>query len=79
MLVFTRKTGESLVIAGEVEVKILSVERDQVKVGIAAPRHITVHRQEIHELIKQENLAASSQNLPDLQSLRKLLTGFRKR
>lgn len=75
MLVFRRKVGESLVIAGEVEVKILRLDRDHVKVGIKAPKHISVHRQEIHELIRQENLVASSRSIPDLHTLKKLFQG----
>ena len=79
MLVFTRKVGEGLVIGGEVEIRILSVERDHVKVGIVAPRQITVHRHEIHEAIEKENLAASKSSVANLGSLQKLIGNIRKR
>jgi carbon storage regulator len=79
LLVFTRKPGEGLVIGGEIEVKILSVERDHVKVGIVAPRQITVHRHEIHEAIRRENLAASNSSALNLDALKKLLEDIRKR
>lgn len=72
MLVFTRKKGESLIIGNEIEVTILSIGSG-VKVGITAPRHISVHRHEVYEAIKKENLAASRSQIPNLEILKKLL------
>ena len=79
MLVFSRKAGEGLVIAGEIEVKILAIEREQVKVGIDAPRHIPVHRHEIHEQILRENLAAVAGTAQDPESLKKIIAGLRRK
>ncbi len=73
MLVFTRKKDESLIIGNEVEVTILSIGSGNVKVGITAPRHISVHRQEVYEAIKRENVAASKSQIPSLDVLKKLL------
>lgn len=73
MLVFTRKKGESLVIGNEIEVTILSVGSGNVKVGITAPRHISVHRNEVFEAIKRENLAAAQSQIPKADLLKKLL------
>jgi len=73
MLVFTRKKDESLIIGNEIEVTILSVGSGSVKVGITAPRHISVHRQEVYEAIKRENLAASRSQIPNADVLKKLL------
>jgi carbon storage regulator len=73
MLVFTRKKDESLIIGNEIEVTILSVGSGSVKVGITAPRHISVHRQEVYEAIKRENLAASRSQIPNPDVLKKLL------
>ena len=73
MLVFTRKKDESLVIGNEIEVTILSLSSGSVKVGIAAPRHISVHRQEVYEAIKRENLASSKSQIPSPDVLKKLL------
>jgi len=73
MLVFTRKKDESLIIGNEIEVTILSIGSGNVKVGITAPRHISVHRQEVYEAIKRENLAASQSQIPKADILKKLL------
>lgn len=73
MLVFTRKKDESLVIGNEIEVRVLAIGNGQVKVGIRAPRHISVHRQEVYEAIKRENLSASKSQIPAPEILRKLL------
>jgi len=73
MLVFSRKKGESLIIGNEIEIVILSVGQGNVKVGITAPRHISVHRQEVFESIKRQNLAASKSQIPKAEVLKKLL------
>jgi carbon storage regulator len=73
VLVFTRKKGESLVIGNEIEVTILSTSAGGVKVGITAPRHISVHRHEVYEAIRRQNLAASQSQLPSPDVLKKLL------
>jgi carbon storage regulator len=73
MLVFTRKKDESLIIGNEIEVTILSVGSGSVKVGITAPRYISVHRQEVYEAIKRENVAASRSQIPSADVLKKLL------
>ncbi len=73
MLVFTRKKGESLIIGNEIEVTILNAGSGSVKVGINAPRHISVHRKEVFEAIKKENVAASQSQIPPPNVLKKLL------
>ena len=52
MLILTRKIGESLIIGDDVEITVLSVIGNQVKLGVNAPKEIAVHRQEIYERIK---------------------------
>ena len=59
MLALTRKKGESVVIGDNVEVVVLGIQGEQVKLGFIAPKSISVHRKEIYEQIQQENLAAA--------------------
>ena len=62
MLALTRKKGESIIINDNIEVIVLGVQGEQVKLGIVAPKSIPVHRKEIYEQIQSENLEAT-QNL----------------
>ncbi|SEU14182.1 carbon storage regulator CsrA [Paenibacillus sp. NFR01] len=55
MLVLSRKKGESIIIQDQIELTILSVEGDTVKVGIKAPKHIDIFRQEVYLSIKEAN------------------------
>lgn len=73
MLVLTRKTNESIIIGDEIAITVLSVEGDQVRLGITAPKDIAVHRREIYELIKKENLEAAQSSAADFSSILKLL------
>jgi carbon storage regulator CsrA len=54
MLILTRRAGETLVIGPDVEVTVLGVKGNQVRIGIKAPKHISVHREEIAERIAAE-------------------------
>ncbi|MDA3130952.1 carbon storage regulator CsrA [Aliibacillus thermotolerans] len=58
MLVLTRKTSESIQIGEDIEVKILAIDGEQVKIGIDAPKHIDIHRKEVYLNIKEENYQA---------------------
>lgn len=59
MLVLTRKVNESIMIGDEVKVTVVEVKGDQVKLGITAPRHIAVHREEVYEEIQREHRLAA--------------------
>lgn len=52
MLILTRKIGEVLLVGDDVEITVLSIRGSQVKLGVNAPKEISVHRQEIYERIK---------------------------
>ncbi len=64
MLVITRKPDQSIMIGGEVEVVVLGITKDGVRLGIKAPRRVAVHRREVFEAIAAENQAASESKVP---------------
>ena len=61
MLVLARKVGQSIVVNDNVEILVIEVRGDQVRLGIEAPRSIPVHRKELLEQIRAENLRASTE------------------
>lgn len=58
MLILTRRTGETIVIGDNVTVTVLGVKGNQVRLGINAPREVSVHREEIYERIRKEQLGS---------------------
>lgn len=59
MLVLTRKKDQTIVINDDIEITVLDIQGDQVRIGINAPRSVSIHRKEIFLEIKQENKKAS--------------------
>lgn len=64
MLVLTRKAKQSIMIGSHIEVTILKIENDQVRIGITAPADVSVHRREIYETIQKtrENPPTASED-----------------
>ncbi len=60
MLVLSRKTKETIKIGDDIEISVLSVEGDQVRIGINAPKSIDVHRGEVYKAIQLENSEAAN-------------------
>ena len=54
MLILTRRVGETLVIGDDVTITVLGVRGNQVRIGVNAPKNVSVHREEIYERIKKE-------------------------
>ncbi len=71
MLVLTRKENESIMIGDDVEVKVLDLKENQVKLGIVAPRAVAVHRREVYLAIRAENAQAAA--AAQLDSVSRLL------
>lgn len=59
MLILSRRVGEAVVIDEEVTVTILGVKGNQVRIGVNAPKEVSVHREEVFERIKQQAAAAA--------------------
>jgi len=79
MLILTRKLGEAIKIGDQVTIYFLEVKGKQVRIGIEAPPAIAIHRQEVYESIRQENIRAAETlclqpGAPALKDLTKLIT-----
>ncbi len=72
MLVFTRKRNEAIVIGDGIEVRVLRVGRDGVRLGVVAPANVAVHRREVYEQVRQENCAAAGSVSGGVQLARRL-------
>lgn len=60
MLVLSRKKGQSIMIGRNIEISIVDIQGDQVRLGINAPRDVTIHRKEVYEEIINENRQAAA-------------------
>jgi len=70
MLVLARKINQSIIIQDNIEVMILDIQGEQVKIGIKAPKEIKIYRKEIYEEIQKENIRAAQSKLPkDIKEL----------
>ncbi len=65
MLILTRRVGETLMIGDEVTVTVLGVKGNQVRLGINAPKNVSVHREEIYQRIKAEQAEGQQQPKDD--------------
>ncbi|NLK78894.1 MAG: carbon storage regulator CsrA [Clostridiales bacterium] len=70
MLALTRKKGESIIINNNIEISILEMRGDQVKIGISAPKEVPVYRKEVYLQIQEENKAAiTAESLEALKNI----------
>ena len=75
MLVLTRKRNESIVIGDDIEVRLLSVSREKVRVGIEAPRDVPVFRKEVYIEIQQQRLEAGTSAREEVDEALRRLSG----
>jgi carbon storage regulator len=73
MLALTRKKDEAIIIDGNIEIRILDVQGDKVRLGISAPKDVNIFREEVYAQIKASNQAASVGNEAILETLKKLI------
>ncbi|NPV37709.1 Carbon storage regulator [Brevinematales bacterium NS] len=73
MLVLSRREEESIIIDDTIEIKIVGIKQDQVKIGIIAPKNVKIFRKEVYEEIQAANKAAAASALPveDLKNVLK--------
>jgi len=69
MLILARKTGEAIAVNDDITIRVLEVKGGQVKLGIEAPRHVAIHREEVRQRILEENKRAASETPTDLSGL----------
>ncbi len=81
MLILTRKLGESITVGDDIKITFLEAKGKQIKLGIDAPPHIAVHREEVYHLIREQNMQAvkvasmEKETLPDFwDGLKNLLS-----
>lgn len=71
MLVLSRKQGQCLMIGEDIEIKIVEISGNVVKIGIEAPKDVQIHRKEVFDAIKSENIEAASKNIISLSEFAK--------
>ena len=74
MLVLTRKKNQKIMIGDDIEITIVDIRNEQIKLGINAPNHIKVFRKEVYDAIQEENKAAAS-SPEDIKGLSDLFKG----
>jgi carbon storage regulator len=63
MLILTRKLGESIAIGDDIKITFLDIKGKQLRIGIEAPKNISVHRGEIYQMIQEQNLQAAASDM----------------
>ena len=64
MLILTRRIGETLMVGDDVTITVLGVKGNQVRIGVNAPKEVSVHREEIYERIQSEKAGNDTENEP---------------
>ncbi len=68
MLILTRKLGESIIIEDNIKITVIDINKQQIKLGIDAPKHITINREEVAKKVKDENLLASTSTTINIET-----------
>ena len=71
MLALSRKKNEAIIVNNNIEITVLEIRGDQVKLGIAAPKEIPIYRKEVYVQIQQENKASA--DISNMDELKKLI------
>ena len=73
MLALTRKKGQAIIIDGDIEICIVDIQRDKVKIGIKAPKQKMIYREEVYRDIKESNIQAITGEQNKIKDLRELI------
>ena len=73
MLALSRRIGESIMIGNDVEITIIEVKGEQVRLGIRAPKNVAIHRKEIYLQIKEANQEVAKSGTESIENISKLL------
>lgn len=65
MLILTRKLGESIIVDEDVQISVIEINKNNIKIGINAPKELTIYREEVFLKIKEENAQSSSSGVID--------------
>ena len=74
MLALARKVNQSIIIGNDIEITLLEIKGDQVKIGINAPKSVPIYRKEIYEQIQEENKKAAQTEI-DVENIKNLFKG----
>ena len=77
MLALARKVNESIMLGNDIEITLLEIKGDQVKIGISAPKSVPIYRKEIYLQIQEENKQAAGQEI-DVEALKNVFGGKNK-
>lgn len=69
MLVLSRKKDQSLMIGNDIELTIIDIQGDQVKIGLKAPKNVSIYRKELYLEIQEENKKAAAAGIVELDSI----------
>jgi carbon storage regulator len=72
MLILSRKKDESIIINGDIRIKVLEIEEGKVRIGIEAPKDVDIFREELYKSIQEENMEASKTNI-DITEMKEFL------
>jgi carbon storage regulator len=72
MLVLSRQRDESIIIGDDIEITVVDIRGDKVRLGVSAPKEISVHRKEVYDAIRRENREAAQVKPEDLSALGKM-------
>jgi carbon storage regulator len=66
MLILSRKAGEKIIINGNIEITVAELRGSEVRIGISAPKNVSIYREEVYRKVQQENVKALVEKAPDL-------------